>query len=653
MPKRGKKLLAAGMALTLVASLCACQSTPTANEEAETKGIYIPGEYTQSSPGFGGDVTVTVTVDSENITDVKITGEGETPEVGGRAIEEMPQMIMEANSAEVDGVAGATYTSTAIIKALEKCLAQARGEEESESAQMKAGTYTATAKGFYGDFDVTVSVDDSKILSVEVGENPETPSVGGKAIEILKEDVVNENTAGVDAVTGATLTSRAMLNAVTECLEQAQAPQALFDKVEYQAQEVSKEADVVVVGSGAAGLSSAILAAETGANVILIEKQGILGGSTLLSAGIVYAAMNDEDVPVMVDYYQQRAEGKADQEMVEFFAKNSINTIHWLNDMGVQWFMNAPAGTAPEPRANFAADFTGASIVNPLIDHAKEAGVEIITNCKGTDIVMNDGKVVGLKAEGKGIAYTFNTKAVILATGGFDASEEMKAEHSPIAVGDFPLSNKGNVGEGIKMGEAVGAATEFKGGIIGFNIVDGSLPNSGYSNLAMAAGVFVGEDGGFVTENIDYPVTHTAMKKSGYENFYGIVDAAGQDNGELAISLGYGYKADSIEELAKTCGMDADKLKEAVSHNEALTTAPYYAIVAKPATIGSMGGLKINTDAEVLDENAQAIPGLYAAGEVANSGLYYQEYPASGTSNCMGLTFGMQAGRNAALYATK
>jgi len=630
------------------------QQTPDdASENNGAAGKYIPGTYSATEQGFGGDVTVTITVNENEITDVVITGENETPGIGGEAITALPDVIKAANSAEFDGVSGATLTSTAVKNAVAKALNEAMGIETPAAANMTAGTYKATAKGFYGDFEVEVTVDESKIVSVKAGENAETPDLGGKAIALLENDVVEYNTAGVDAITGATLTSRAMLSAVTTCLKEAGAPESLFAKVEYPAQEVTKDADVVVVGAGAAGFSSAIAAAENGAKVILIEKQGVVGGSTLISAGIVYAPVDEADIPEMEKYYQDRAEGKADDEIVNFFAEHALGTIDFFNESGVEWFMTAPSGTAPQPRARFAAGFSGASLIGPMSKRAEKAGVEVITNCKGTEIVTADGKVTGLKAEGRGISYTFNTKSVIIATGGFDASEEMKAEYSPIAVGDFPLSNKGNLGEGIKMGMAVGADTEFKGGIIGFDIVDGSLNNSGQSGISMGAPIYVGSDGGYIINNIDYPITHTALHASGYDSFFGIYDAAGEANGEAAIALGFGYKADSVEELAKACGMDADKLADAVSKSEALANAPYYAVVVKPATIGSMGGLKINSRAEVLDKNGAPIGGLYAAGEAANGGLYYIEYPASGTSNSMSITFGLEAGRNAASYVAE
>lgn len=610
--------------------------------------IYTAGTYTASANGFGGEVSVTIEVDESKIVDVTIVGDAETAGIGENAINELPEMIIKANSAEVDVVSGATITSTAIINALEKCLSQAKGEES--NTVMTPGTYTAVAKGFYGDFEVEVEVNETNILSVKAKENMETIGLGSTAIELLNEDIVANNSVGVDVVTGATLTSRAYLNAINECLKQSGAPDSLSEKVIYPTSNITKSADVVVVGSGAAGLASAINAAEHGAKVILIEKQGILGGSTRLSAGIVYGALDESDVSTMENYYHTRAEGKADSAIVKFFSENSLNTINWLTENGVGWFMQVPSGTAPEPRARFANGFTGASLVEPLIAKAQSLGIEIIPNCEATELVMENGVIAGVKATGRNGEYSFTSKAVVLATGGFDASEEMKAEYSPIAVGDFPLSNKGNTGDGIKMGMAIGAATEFKGGIIGFDFVDGTLSNSGQSGIAMGAPIYVTSNGEYLINNIDYPITYTAMKNSGKDAFFGIYDAAGEANGELAISLGFGYKADTLADLATATGMDATKLEAAVS-NSAIATAPYYAVVAKPCTIGSMGGLKINTNAEVLDTKGNTIPGLYAAGEVANGGLYYQEYPASGTSNSMSFTFGLEAGENAAKYS--
>ena len=529
--------------------------------------------------------------------------------------------------------------------------------EVEQDEGMTPGTYTAVCSGFYGDFDISVTVSDVSITDIQLGKYKETEAVGGKALRIMSERIINDNTTGVDAVSGATVTSAVFRAAVNDCLAQAGAPDSLkAAPAAPQVLDLTVETEVLVIGGGAAGLSSAITAAENGAKVTLIEKQDILGGSTVVSAGIVYAAIDENDVPKMTDYYMDRAEQNADREIINFYAQNSIDTISFLDGIGVKWMMTVPAGTAPEPRAHFSMHengtaMIGSALIVPMEEKAKELGIEILTGVKGTELILEDGKVVGTKAESETTNYTFKSDAVILATGGFDASEELKEKHSPVALGDYPLSNKGNVGEGLIMGMEAGAASEFKNGAIGFQIVDGSLPNSGYNGSAMTANLFVKTDGTFLALANDYPINYTNLKLAGDTSFFGLFDANGKDSAEavLALERNFAFKADTVEDLAAATGMDAEKLQDAFDKTETLTTAPYYAVVVKPATIGSMGGLIINTKAEVVSE-ADGLPiyGLYAAGEVANPGLYYNEYPASGTSISSSITFGREAGKNAA-----
>ena len=521
----------------------------------------------------------------------------------------------------------------------------------------KDGAYNVVGRGFYGDLNVTVTIADGKISDITVADCPETHELGGKAIEIMTAAMVENNTSGVDSVTGATVTSAFFRMAVNEALKQAEAPDSMKAQVEtLEKTEETLSCDVLVMGSGTAGLSAAIAAAEAGANVIVIEKQDIPGGSAVTSAGIVYAPVDENDKVAMVQYYMDRAEGNANEALLQFYADNALDTISWLESLGVQWLMTVPAGTAPEPRARFSmtaegVGMTGAALVNPMLAKIDELGVQLLCGVRGTELLVDEnGAITGAKAESKAAEYTINARSVILATGGFDASKEMKAEYSPVAENDFPLSSKGNVGDGIRMGMAIGAATEFKGGVIGFDFVDGLLPASGMNAVAMYCSSYVQPDGTFVSKVIDYPITYTAIKELSVPNFYGLYDAKGAETAEAAVAVGFGWKGETVEELAEATGMDAVKLADAIEQDPDLTEAPYYAVMVKPTTIGSMGGLVIDTDAQVLREDGSAIPGLYATGEVANGGFYYVEYPASGSSLSLGMTFGLEAGRNAAAY---
>ena len=519
------------------------------------------------------------------------------------------------------------------------------------------GEYTVTSPGFYGDLNVTVVIQGGAISDIVVKDCPETPELGGKAIDIMTMEMIDNNTSGVDSVTGATVTSAYFRMAVNAALKEANAPEAMTAKAEApEKTSETLECDVLVMGSGTAGLSAAIAAAEAGASVLVIEKQDIPGGSAVTSAGIVYAPVDENDKAAMVQYYMDRAEGNANEALLTFYADNALDTIAWLEGLGVRWLMTVPAGTAPEPRARFSmtaegVGMTGAALVNPMLEKLNALGVEVLCGVKGTELLVDaDGAIIGAKAESKAADYEITAKSVILATGGFDASKEMKAQYSPVAENDFPLSSKGNVGDGINMGMAIGAATEFKGGVIGFDFVDGSLPASGMNAVAMYCSSYVQPDGTFVSKVIDYPITYTAIKALGVDHFYGLYDAAGAETAEAAVAVGFGWKGDTVEALAEATGMDAAKLADAIAQDPDLKEAPYYAVMVKPTTIGSMGGLVIDTDARVLKDDGSAIPGLYATGEVANGGFYNVEYPASGSSLSLGMTFGLEAGRNAAEY---
>ena len=517
--------------------------------------------------------------------------------------------------------------------------------------------YSVVSPGFYGDLNVTLTIADGRISDITVADCPETPELGGKAIDIMTAAMIDNNTSGVDSVTGATVTSALFRMAVNAALKEANAPESMTAQVEApERTSETLECDVLVMGSGTAGLSAAIAAAEAGANVIVIEKQDIPGGSAVTSAGIVYAPVDEDDRDEMVAYYMERAEGNADEALLRFYADNALDTIAWLEGLGVQWMMTVPAGTAPQPRARFSmtaegVGMTGAALVNPMLARLEELDAPVMCGIRGTQLLVDEnGAIIGAKAESRTTDYEISARSVILATGGFDASKEMKAQYSPIAENDFPLSSKGNVGDGIVMGMEIGAATEFKGGVIGFDFVDGSLPASGMNAIAMYCNSYVQPDGTFVSDVIDYPITYTAIKELGVDHFYGLYDASGAESAEAAVAVGFGWKGDTVEELAEATGMDADKLADAIEQGTGLEKAPFYAVMVKPTTIGSMGGLVIDTKAQVLNESGEPIPGLYATGEVANGGFYNVEYPASGSSLSLGMTFGLEAGRNAAEY---
>ncbi len=289
-----KRTLSALLALAMVVSLAACKGKdpePTGGEP----GIYTPGTYTGEGQGYGGTVAVEITTDANAITDVKITGDKETPTIGGAALEDLAAQVKE-KGAEIDGVSGATLTSNGVKEAAAAAIAAAKGEEVKAGAlAFTAGTYEGTATGYNGPVTLSVTFSDTAVTGVEIVSEAETGHVGTPAYDILFADIVAANGTGVDAVSGATFTSRAIKDAVNAAAEAAKATDlAAFKKntVEHKAgSPVDVTFDVVVVGAGGAGMGAAAQATQNGDTVLVIEKNADIGGNTLCSGGAYQSVM--------------------------------------------------------------------------------------------------------------------------------------------------------------------------------------------------------------------------------------------------------------------------------------------------------------------------------------------------------------------------
>jgi flavocytochrome c len=545
-----------------------------------------------------------------------------------------------------------------------------------------AGTYTASAQGNNGPVEVSVTFDGDRITDITVTNHSETAGIAEAPIEKIPTAIVAGQTLKVDVISGATMTSNAILAAVADCVQQAGGDVEALKVAEATTAVAEDEEityDVVVLGGGAAGLAAAAEAADAGASVVLLEKLSHLGGNTLISGGLVYAtgtsfqkdAGVEDSVESLVDYWMTRAEGNADEAMLTLVAEKSGETIDWLMKNGVELTGPTTSGTSPVPRMQSAGG--GSGIVLPLTEAVEARGVKIYTDTAAQTLLTDEtGAVIGveaLAADGHKVTAYAN-RGVVIATGGYDVSEEMKAKYAPSIAGSYSYSSPGNVGDGINMATAVGADTVFKDGSIGFRGIRESFSfASALDAQIWNPYLYVDATGArFVNESSDYPIFHSAMLKNGSDHFFLIYDAA-TANAEVldpAVEEGYAYKADTIEALAEAAGMDAATFTATVSrYNElagkedadfgksaelmtGIGEGPYYALKVVPATIGSMGGVKTDLSAQVLNTEGAVIPGLYAAGAVANGDFFYKEYPASGTSIQMCLTMGRIAGANAA-----
>ena len=260
---------------------------------------YVPGTYEATAQGFGGDVKVIIEVDENGIKGVKIEGAAETPTVGGAAIPDLEKQIIDAKSAEIDGVAGATITSTAVKEAAAKAITLASGAEapakEPVALAFTAGDYEVTTDGYNGPVTFKVSFSDTALTGVEIVSSMETAHVGTPAFTYMIPDMIEANGSGVDGVSGATFSGRALRNAVNQAAEKAgctdlEAFKAA--KVEHSAQApIEKTVDIVVVGAGGAGIAAAAQAVQNGDTVLVLEKNAEVGGNTLVSGGQFQSVM--------------------------------------------------------------------------------------------------------------------------------------------------------------------------------------------------------------------------------------------------------------------------------------------------------------------------------------------------------------------------
>ncbi|WP_423838857.1 flavocytochrome c [Turicimonas muris] len=564
------------------------------------------------------------------------------------------------------------------------------------------GTYSAKVNGHNAPMTVTVKIVNHKIDSIDTSKNLETIGVGKLALDKLSKRMVETQSVNVDNVTGATLSSFAIKKGVRDCLTQAGTAKNEFNKKvdTYPTKNETIDTQVVVIGGGGAGLAAAVSAVQNGAKVVVLEKLGYLGGSTNVSGGAFNAvdpkrqkAMGIEDSEDK--FYDQTMKGGhnvGNPELVRYLTSNAMSSIEWLESLGSPFKDKIGTATgALWQRSHYGTTPSGnhyiRTLENFLAEHKDSATIITDANVKSL-IKDKDGRVIGAVAENHGRKITvIASKGVVITTGGFGANVELRRRVNTGVWKEVDLGKgigastiqKAAQGDGIAMGKKVGAEVI---GMSDIQLHPCGTPGTGLMEHIRTSGrnrLFINENGDrFVNEGAARDTLCKAIFAQPHSTYWLVVnhvrypgrdwvDRNGATIADMA-SLGAVVEGATLDELAKKTGMDPAKLKASVDEynkvatgkvekdkygfvannkeDKPMTEGPWYAVKKVPTVHHTMGGLKINTQTQVLDIAGKPIPGLYAAGEV--TGGIHGANRLGGNAIADIFTFGRQAGKVAA-----
>ena len=624
--------MAAIIAVSLFGYGCGAKSASTSSDAG------VSGDFTATAKGFGGDVSVTLTLTDGAITGCTAEGKDETEGVGSQAIAKMPGEIAESGSIAVDGVSGATLTSTAIKEAAAAALTAAGLNPDDYKTAVENN---ATAEDSTVDADVVVVGAGGAGMTAAI-----TAAAEGKSVVILEsQSMVGGNSV---RATGGMNAGKTVYQDENEFGESAGVEKTLKTAAE-------KYADNETITALAKTVSeqwAAYQANPTGYfdSVELMELDTMIGGK-----------------------------GINDPELVETLCANSADAIDWLDEHGITLHNVSSFGGASVKRIHRPVNAEGKTVsvgsyMIPLLEeNCEKAGVKMMLDTTATEILTDaNGAAVGVKATGaSGETVTVNAKAVVLATGGFGANLDMVVKYKPELKGFMTTNAPGIQGQGIEMAQAIGAATVDMDQIQIHPTVEANTAALITEGLRGDGAVLINEEGQrFIDEVGTRDVVSAAEIAQTGSYSWLVVDQAMADASSVIqgyIKKGYTVTGATYEELGKAMGVDAAAFAETMekwngyveakndpdfgrtSFANPLNTAPYYAVKVTAGVHHTMGGLKINANTEVLNEKGEVIPGLFAAGEV--TGGVHGANRLGGNAVADFTVFGRIAGAAASDYA--
>ncbi|WP_411589822.1 flavocytochrome c [Gilliamella sp. CG35] len=494
----------------------------------------------------------------------------------------------------------------------------------------------------------------------------------------IKQRIINSNSPHVDAISGATSQCEAFKKAVTKAMTQSNKEAIIAEGGDPN----DKSYDIVIVGSGGAGLASAIRAHDLGASVVVVEKMPVIGGNTnKASAGMNAAETKFQKLKGIVDskdlFYKETLAGgknKNNPELLRYFVENAPDAIDWLDENGIELSGITTTGGMSIDRTHRPASgaAVGGFLISGLVKNLNKRGIEVMLDTNVTEIVTENHKVVGVKVvEEDGTNYIIKAKAVVIATGGFSANREMVEKYRPDLKGFVTTNHKGATGSGIMILEKLGAGTVDMGEIQIHPTVEQTTSYLISESIRGGGAILVSQEGKrFVNELDTRDKVSADIIKLPEHYSYILFDQQVRDENKAVeeyVSNDLVVQADSITELANKLSIDANNLSKTIErYNEfvinkqdedfgrttgmrhPINTAPFYAIKIAPGVHHTMGGVTINTETQVLDNDKHVIKGVFAAGEVV--GGVHGANRIGGNAVADIIIFGIQAGKKATDY---
>lgn len=439
--------------------------------------------------------------------------------------------------------------------------------------------------------------------------------------------------------------------AATEATTAEETTTAAETEAETDAAAEAQQADIVVIGAGGAGMTAAIQAVQDGAtDVIVLEKMPITGGNTTRSTGGLNACATEyqaadgieDSVELFVEDTMKGGKELNDKELVTVMAENSAAAVDWVNEIGGDLSVVGMFGGASVKRIHRPTDTSavGPMLVKTLNAKMAELNIPVLLETTATQILVDDkGAVSGVVATDKdGKEMTIDCTAVILAAGGFGANAKMVEEYKPDLAGFGTTNHAGATGDGIAMAKELGVAFVDMDQVQTHPTVNPETQTMYTEGVRGNGAILVNKEGKrFVNELETRDVVSAAILEQTDGECYMVFDQAVRDSLsaiESYVKAGIVTEAETPEELGEAVGIDGAALAETLSiyagYQESgsdadfgresmevpLTEPKYYAALCAPAIHHTMGGVKVNTNCEVLKEDGTAVPGLFAAGEI-------------------------------------